>query len=131
MNKNISTLLLLIGIIFLTFFVFRIMSTKEGMTNAGENNNFSSSNGVAGGSANYSANIKANVIKMQDTLLISKYRTDYENTILNLDDLVNNLMLTTVLNIDQENPQIGLEKLVKLSESKLALNNVMKFVDSK
>jgi hypothetical protein len=131
MNKNISTLLLLIGIIFLTFFVFRIMSTKEGMTNGGENNSFSSSNGVAGGSANYSANIKANVIKMQDTLLISKYRTDYENTILNLDDLVNNLMLTTVLNIDQENPQIGLEKLVKLSESKLALNNVMKFVDSK
>ena len=101
------------------------------MRPSGEGDAESSSNGVAGNAASYAANIKSTVIKMQDTLLITKYRTDYEDTIMNLDDLINNLMLTTTLSIDPSNPQQGLGRLVTLNQAKAALNSVMKFVDTK
>ena len=102
---------------------------KEGLENAGDAV-ASSSNGIAGGAASFGATVKANVIKSQDTLLINKYRKDYETAILNLDDLVNNLMLETALSIDQKSPLMGLNKLVGLNQSKIALDSVMKFVDS-
>jgi hypothetical protein len=86
-------------------------------------------NGIAGNAASYGAIIKSANIKLQDTFLISKYRTDYETVILNLDDLLNNLMLKTVLSIDNNNPDDGVKKLAEMNQAKLALNNVMKFVD--
>jgi hypothetical protein len=129
---------IVIGI--LSYIVFSSLNFKEGMENNSGNSNTnsntsntssSSSNGVGGNAAAYGANVKAQVVKIQDTLLISKYRTDYENVIINMDDLVNNLMLQTTLTIDQANPQDGIKKLAGLNNAKLALNSVMKFIDSK
>lgn len=94
----------------------------------------STSGGIAGNAETYSANIKSNTIKMQDTFLISKYRKNYESVILNLDDLLNNLMLQTILNIDTNDKSDkvldSFKKLNTLSESKNSLNKVMKFIDS-
>ena len=87
------------------------------------------SNGIAGNAAAYGANLKAQAVKAQDSFLISKYRTDYENVVINMDDLVNNLMLQTTLSIDPAKPQEALGKLVMLNNSKAALNTVMKFID--
>jgi hypothetical protein len=87
-------------------------------------------NGIAGNAASYGASLKASVIKSQDTFLISKYRSDYETAILNLDDLINNLMLKTALSIDQHNPLTAIESLAKMQQAKTALNSVMKYVDS-
>jgi hypothetical protein len=67
---------------------------------------------------------------MQDTLLISKYRSDYESSILNVDDFISNMMLKTVLSVNQTNPEQSIEKLAKMQQAKVALNSVMKFVDS-
>jgi hypothetical protein len=39
-------------------------------------------------------------------------------------------MLKNALSFDKENPEKSLTKLVQLQEAKLALNSVMKFVDS-
>jgi hypothetical protein len=89
-----------------------------------------SGNGIAGNAATYGASIKAAAIKSQDTLLISKYRSDYETAILNLEDLINNLMLKTALSIDQNNPGPSLETLATMQQAKTALDSVMKFVDS-
>lgn len=89
----------------------------------------SSSNGIAGNAAAYGANIKLLAVKSQDALLISKYRTDYENAVINVDDLVSNLMLEATLSIDSAKPQEALDKLVALNNAKAALNNVMKFID--
>jgi hypothetical protein len=86
--------------------------------------------GIAGNAATRGAGLKAAVVLSQDKLLISKYRADYENVILNTDDLVNTLMLETVLNIDKNDPIKALDKLTKLNQSKIALNSVMKYVDS-
>ena len=125
------------GISFIAYLIFRNLnfenlSFKEGMTDTSTSETIgsSSANGIAGNAATYAANIKSQVIKLQDTMLISKYRSDYETAILNLDDLVNNLMLKTALSIDQDKPQQSLITLSQLQQSKVALNSIMKFIDS-
>jgi hypothetical protein len=115
-------------ILFVIFVVLKSTSTIEGLET------LSGSDGVAGNADSYSENIKSNTIKLQDTFLISKYRKSYETTILNLDDLINNLMLQTTLNIDNtgkiDKVLESLKTLNTLSESKNSLNKVMKFIDS-
>lgn len=125
------------GISFIAYLIFRNLNFenlnfKEGMTDASmsETIGSSSANGIAGNAAAYAANIKSQVIKLQDTMLISKYRSDYETAILNLDDLVNNLMLKSALSVDQDKPQQSLMTLSQLQQSKVALNSIMKFIDS-
>jgi len=135
MEKQIINFIIFIAICFVVYVLFRSMipSIHEGMTTNASGNEVSSSTstgaGIAGGAQTYAANIKSLVIKNEDVLLISKYRTDYENVILNLDDLVNSIMLQTALGIDSTNPSIGLKKLVDLNNTKVALNNVMKYID--
>lgn len=104
----------------------------EGMTDASGNTVAVSApdNGIAGNAASYAAALKASTIKMQDTFLISKYRSDYETAILNMDDLISNLMLKTALSMNQSKPEESIEKLAKMQQAKVALNSVMKFVDS-
>ena len=128
-------LLLFIGICLLLYVMYRSLNfstTQDGMTNMNDTSKsaVSSGNGIAGNAAAYGASIKAAAIKSQDTLLISKYRSDYETTILNLEDLINNLMLKTALSIDQNNPGPSLETLATMQQAKSALDSVMKFVDS-
>jgi hypothetical protein len=105
----------------------------EGMTDASGNSITvtAPANGIAGNAASYGAAIKSATIKSEDTLLISKYRSDYETAILNLDDLLNNLMLNTALTINIQNPGDSVDKLAKMQQAKIALNSVMKFIDSK
>ncbi len=124
-------LFLFIGICFVLYILFRNLNFRpnqiEGMTTSTE---VSSLNGVAGNAATYGATIKATTIALQDTFLISKYSSDYENIILNLDDLMNNLMLQTTLSIDVNKPDEAVKKLAELNQAKVALNVVMKFIDS-
>uniref|UniRef100_A0A6C0IFX4 Uncharacterized protein n=1 Tax=viral metagenome TaxID=1070528 RepID=A0A6C0IFX4_9ZZZZ len=91
----------------------------------------SSSNGIAGNSTNYLSQIKSQTVKYGDTFNIANYRTQYENIILSMDDLINNLMLQTVLTVDQTNPQKSLLEIGQLNNAKAGLNNVMKFIDGK
>ena len=130
MKKELLNLFIFLGICFVGYLIFSNLSLKEGMTSDGSGNNLSSSlNGVAGNAATYAANIKSQTVKLTDNLLVTKYRSDYETTILNIDDLINALMLETTLNIDASKPSEGLDKIVKLNQAKAALENVMKFVD--
>lgn len=135
MKTELMNLFLFIGIIFVVYLLFRNFKfdIQEGMetqkTSQAKPQVASSTNGIAGNAAAYGATIKSTSIQLQDALLISKYRSDYETTILNLDDLINNLMLETALNVDAKNPQPSIEKLSQMNQAKAALNNVMKFVD--
>jgi hypothetical protein len=133
MNKDFTNLIIFIGVCILIYIVFRSVNFQEGLENnkSGTSTSTTSttSNGVAGGASSYAANVKTEVIKLQDELLVSKYRTDYENVVINMDDLVNNLMLKITLTIDQSKPQDGLSKLAALGQVKAALNSVMKFID--
>ena len=88
------------------------------------------SNGAAGTAASYAAQIKSQAIKIEDQLLITKYRTDYENVILNLDELINDLILQTALNVNLTNPQQSMVQLSQLQQAQGALNVAMKYIDS-
>ena len=96
-------LFLFIAICFVAYILFRNFEYNnqyrliEGMTDGSGNVTPSSTNGIAGNAASYGATIKSANIKMQDMFLISKYRSDYETAILNLDDLLSSLMLQTAL----------------------------------
>ena len=134
--KEFYNLLLFIAIFFVVYLVIRSFHYNpmiiEGMTDASGNSVSVSApaNGIAGNAASYAAALKAATIKSQDTFLISKYRSDYESAILNLDDLISNLMLKTALSVNQDNPGQSVIQLGQMQQAKLALNSVMKFVDS-
>lgn len=146
MNKQIINVLFILAICFVAYMLFRNLNInlKEGMTTDPSGNlissavgssgstsaSASSSSGIAGGAQTYAANIKSMVIKNQDVLLISKYRTDYENAVLNLDDLINTMMLQTALTVSPSNPTKSLETLAQMNSARSALNSVMKFIDS-
>jgi hypothetical protein len=132
MNKLLTNVFFIVAICILAYLIYNNLNFKEGMETSAtsDTSTKSSTNGLAGGAQSYSAAIKAMTIKNQDILLVSKYRTDYENTVLNLDDLINTMMLQTSLSIDTSKPMDSLEKLVKLNSAKAALNNVMKYIDS-
>jgi len=105
------------------------MNVVEGLTNP-----TSSVNGEAGSATDYASTLKNKVTHLQDTLLITKYRKDYENVILSMDDYINALMLKTTLNINPNTDDVSvnlnlIQTLNILNESKASLNNVMKYVD--
>jgi hypothetical protein len=132
MEKTLTNLLIFFAICFIVYILFRNFNYKEGMTSDASGNTTSSStpSGAAGNSANYAANIKNATVQLQDTLLTSKYQSNYETVILNMDDLINNLMLSTALSMDPKNPLPTLKTLNEINNSKTALNAVMKYIDS-
>jgi hypothetical protein len=130
MEKVMMNLVIFVIICFMVYIIFKFFNFREGMTDASGNTIDASGNGIAGNSSSYAASIKTAAIQLQDQLLVSKYRSNYETVILNLDDLVNNLMLTTALSVNPNNPQQALTTLNQLNDSKTALNHVMKFLDS-
>ena len=143
-NLTITNLCIFIGICIFSYLIFRNLNTNsssyvEGMTTDTDasgnpttpaSSTSSTSNGIAGNAATYAAQLKSAVIKSQDELLISKYRTDYENAVLNLDDYLNSMMLQTALSVNLNNPQIAINQLAQMQQAKVALNSTMKFIDS-
>lgn len=130
----------IIGILIVGFFII-YMSIKmfqlqtnivEGLTN---NDSSSSSSGLgeAGSASTYAANIKSQVVKLQDELLVSKYRKEYESSIINMDDYVGYLMIKQVLNInlsaDQKTVIESINNLNILKNAKDSLNSTMTFLD--
>jgi len=126
--KLIGVIVFTILIIYLLINSFRLqVSVIEGLTNANVS-------GEAGSASNYSANIKSQVVKLQDELLISKYRKDYENVIIEMDDLIGYNMLKLILNMKTDTKEgliNSLNNLNTLKNAKESLNNTMKFLDSK
>ena len=129
MSKELMNLFIFLAICFVVYILFRNLKFKEGMTADPSDNNLQNT-GISGNAAAYAAQIKALTIKLQDMLLISKYRSEYETVILNLDDLINNLMLKTALSVDKDKPEEAILKLTQMGQAKTALNSVMKFVDA-
>ena len=127
-------LILVIGLF--AYLIFRRMIYQEGFDVSGNvtpasSSTSSSTNGIAGNSTTYLSQIQSQNVKFNDTFNITNYRKQYEDIIISMDDLVNNLMLQTVLSFNQENPKENLIKIGQLNNAKSGLNNVMKFIDGK
>jgi hypothetical protein len=133
----------LVGLLFVSLFIIYIIiklfhlqaSVIEGLTNPDSTTSTSNPvSGEAGTAASYAAGIKAQVVKLQDELLISKYRKDYETAIINLDDYCGMLMIQQALNMNTSGDiKSNIEKLNNmntLKQAKESLNMTMKFLDS-
>jgi hypothetical protein len=132
----------MVGILFVSLFIIYIVvkmfhlqaSVVEGLTNPDSTTTPTSVSGEAGTAASYAAGIKAQVVKLQDELLISKYRKDYETAIINLDDYCGMLLLQNALNMNTSGElKTNMEKLNNMNtlrQAKDSLNVAMKFLDS-
>ena len=133
----------IIGIIIVCFFIIYMvlkmfqLQTKviEGLTNPDGtiSSSITPTSGEAGTAASYAAAVKAQVVKLQDELLVAKYRKDYENAIINLDDYIGYLMIKQSLNIklngDIKSNIEDVNNLNILKNAKDSLNATMTFLD--
>jgi hypothetical protein len=131
----------IVGIIIVCFFIIYMavnmfyLQTKviEGLTNSDETTTTAPSSGEAGTAGSYAAAVKAQVVKLQDELLISKYRKDYEAAIINLDDYFGFNMLKLALNLKMSDDNKAnfeiIGKLNALKSAKDSLNATMTFLD--
>ncbi len=131
----------IIGIIIVGFFII-YMATKmfqlqtsvvEGLTNQEGTTVVQPSTGEAGTASSYAAAVKAQVVKLQDELLVAKYRKDYETVIINMDDYIGYLMIKQTLNMKlngdiKENIE-SINNLNILKSAKESLNVTMTFLD--
>lgn len=129
----------IVGIIIVCFFIIYMVvkmfhlqaSVIEGLTN--QDTTINSTTGEAGTATSYAASVKAQVVKLQDELLISKYRKDYESVIINLDDYIGMLMIKQTLNMkidgDIKSNIESINNLNILKNSKDSLNYAMTFLD--
>jgi len=128
MFKLIGIVIVATFIIYMVIKMFQLqVRVVEGLTN-----NDSATTGEAGTSSSYAAAVKAQVVKLQDELLISKYRKDYETAIINLDDYFSFMMLKQALNMKTDGTANieAVNALNSLKEAKDSLNATMKFLDS-
>lgn len=132
----------IIGIIIVSFFIIYMVvkmfqlqtNLVEGLTNGSDvNPNVTPSSGEAGTSASYASSIKAQVVKLQDELLVAKYRKDYESVLINLDDYVGYLMIQQTLNMklngDIKTNIENFNNLNILKNARDSLNATMAFLD--
>jgi hypothetical protein len=133
--KIVGILIIGFVLLYIVIKMFKLQATViEGLTNPDTGTSTPTSNsGEAGTAASYAAGIKARVVKLQDELLVSKYRKDYEGVIINLDDYIGYLMIQQTLNMKLEGDvktQIeNINNLNILKNSKEALNATMTFLD--
>jgi len=112
----------IIGYTFVIFIFFillkNLLKMKEGMTS-----------GSAGTASNFNDEIKAKLTIIQDELLIPKYRTDYEDILINMEEYINLIVLKKIVNLNPEN-SADVSSINELNLLKSTLNSSIKFIDS-
>lgn len=77
--------------------------------------------------------ILAKITKLDDELMLKKYKKQYETTIINLDDYINLLIMQQIIGIKLDSgiktTTDSLERLNTLKASKDSLNVAMKYLD--
>jgi hypothetical protein len=112
----------IIGYAILLFIVIHLftglMRMREGLTS-----------GSAGTATTFNDEIKAKAVLLQDELLISKYRSDYEDILINMENYVNLLILKNVVNLNPETAA-DVQAINNLQNLITALNSSMKYIDT-
>jgi hypothetical protein len=135
--KVVGILIVCFFIIYMVVKMFQLQtSVIEGLTNNDETASSTIDNpssGEAGTAVSYAAAIKSQVVKMQDELLVSKYRKEYEAALINLDDYIGFLMIKQALNMkmdgDKKATMEEIGNLNTLRNAKESLNTAMTFLD--
>ena len=74
-------------------------------------------------------------LNLKSYLNIPKHRNDYENILIEMNDYVDGLMLSEVLNVDPNNITNSklintVQNITKMNQSKESLNKIMKYLDN-
>lgn len=127
MNPDLFKFLVILFVIGIIFYLVTLPH-REGLENQ------TTTTGIAGDSENYAIGLKNQSTKIKDTMLLANYRKNYEDSIINMEELLNWTMLKTMMNM-QINPD-NIEETVKscaslntLSQARDALNKLMVFID--
>ena len=132
---NVAALFIIFIIIIVIF--YNIYNTQiEGMTNK-KNNKTSTINNTSRGinSTTFHEKIKEQHLNLKSDLNIPKHRGDYENILIEMNDYVDGLMLSELLNIDPNNINNSklintIQNITKMNQSKESLNKMMKYLDN-
>jgi hypothetical protein len=134
------TIIFLIILAYLSMHSIKMYSNVfEGLENnssttSSTNSKSTSATGIAAGAASFADAIKSATTKINDTTLISKYRKDYENIVINAEECVNASMFSALimspLGPDGNVTVQTLTAIKNMNDSKVALNEIMKYIDS-
>ena len=82
-------------------------------------------------SSSLAKQIKDDSTKTLDGLLVNKYRSEYEDIILNMHEWCDTQILSNIVNgsIDRTNPSESIKKINELEQFKSTLNSIIKYVD--
>jgi hypothetical protein len=144
MEKILKTIgaivvIILISLLFYKVFnlqIFFMKSIKEGLVSSSLTTSPTVTDGYGINAKTMATNIKSLSTALSDKLIVSKYRTDYENIIINMEDYINLLMINNVLSFNASSFSNDddiikyLNNLGSLKLSRDALNDVMKYLDS-
>jgi hypothetical protein len=126
----------LLASLFIAYYLVNYFTSSQYTIIEGLENNGASSyaNNIAASAVTYATNIKAATTANTDALLIVKYKTDYEASLVNMDDYICTLMMQQVQSMDTTTTDSSknlesLANLASLQQAKAALNTVMTFVD--
>lgn len=133
---NVAALFIIFIIIIIIF--YNIYNTQiEGMTNQKNNKKTSTINNTSRGinSISFHEKLKEHHLNLKSDLNIPKHRNDYENILIEMNDYVDGLMLSELLNVDPNNINNSklintIQNITKMNQSKESLNKMMKYLDN-
>lgn len=122
---------MVIIIVYLIMNIFNIRLVKqEGIENMDNNETLPIEKAAL---ESLNATIQSKITMLDDELMLKKYKSQYETTIINMDDYINLLMMQEIVNTKYdsgvETTIKSLENLNILKASKDALNTAMNYLD--
>tara|TARA_A100001015_G_C15043624_1_gene741687 strand:+ start:1806 stop:2243 length:438 start_codon:yes stop_codon:yes gene_type:complete len=143
MNNNfVKYLGVVVIVLFLIYFVSHLANSQRNLVE-GLTNNVTEGLGSGADAEAIAKEIKTTTEKIMDSMNINKYRKDYDNIIINLEDLCNATILKNVvasnINLDTNTGDSSskskktlelIETLNNLENFKNTLNSCMKFLDA-
>jgi hypothetical protein len=139
-SKDLAMSLMVLVIL---FFLFK--NINNGLIEGMDNNNQGTKNGpetIGTKLTDYNSNIKKSNVLSTDSFLIDKYREDFENLVLGLEQYGNNLMLHKILSVSDlisknkiDDPNSSrkiineMDQTNKIKQFLESLNSVIKYID--
>ena len=137
MNDFFNVAALFIIFIIIAVLFFNIYNSQiEGMTNKKNNKTSTITNTSRGiNSTSFHEKLKEQHLNLKSDLNIPKHRSDYENILIEMNDYVDGLMLSELLNVDPNNINNSklintIQNITKMNQSKESLNKMMKYLDN-
>ena len=129
--QGVAIAVMVIIIAYLLMKIFKIrFSKREGIENMDNNETLPIEKAAL---ESLNATIQSKITMLDDELMLKKYKTQYETTIINMDDYINLLMIQQIANTKYdsgtETTIKSLENLNTLKASKDALNTAMTYLD--